>query len=89
MKYTQNEKIMQVTEETLIVGIDIGKRRHHARVFDWRGIELSKKIAFPADQKGFTALYGWMMEKAKIAGKTKIIVGLEPTGHTGLPLPSI
>jgi transposase len=41
MKRTQNEKILQIKNETLVVGIDIGKETHYARAFDYRGIELA------------------------------------------------
>lgn len=40
MNYTQNEKISQVSEETLVIRIDIASEVHYARAFDWRGIEL-------------------------------------------------
>ena len=40
MNCTQNEKISQVTEKTLVIGIDIASETHYARAFDWRGIEL-------------------------------------------------
>ncbi len=40
---TQNEKIAVITEKTLVVGIDIGREMHYARVFDYRGYEFSKK----------------------------------------------
>ena len=43
MNYTQNRKIAQVTETTLVVGVDIGSQWHYARAFDWRGIEITKK----------------------------------------------
>lgn len=36
MKYNQNDKIMQITEETLIIGIDIAKDLHFARAIDFR-----------------------------------------------------
>ena len=81
MNYTQNIKIMQVTEKTLVVGIDIASDEHFARVFDWRGIELGKVISFENTQEGFQNFNKWI-EKIKIATeKTKIIVGAEPTGH--------
>lgn len=35
MKYTQNERILQITEKTLIVGIDVGSEKHYARAFNW------------------------------------------------------
>ena len=33
---TQNAKIEAVTENTLVVGIDVGSEFHYARAFDWR-----------------------------------------------------
>lgn len=44
MNHTQNRKIMQVTQTTLVVGVDIGSQWHYARAFDWRGIELTRKV---------------------------------------------
>lgn len=29
MKFTQNERILQIKNETMVVGIDIGKRETH------------------------------------------------------------
>ena len=43
MDYTQNAKIAQVTEKTLVIGVDVGSTIHYARTFNWRGQELSKK----------------------------------------------
>ena len=37
MNYTQNEKIEQVTDSTIVVGVDIGSQIHYARAFDNRG----------------------------------------------------
>ena len=31
MNYTQNEKIEQVTDSTIVVGVDIGSQIHYAR----------------------------------------------------------
>jgi hypothetical protein len=39
MNYTQNQKIMQVKETTLVVGVDIARNNHVARVQDYRGIQ--------------------------------------------------
>lgn len=81
MKYNQNEKIKQVTEETLVIGVDIAKKVHYARAFDWRGIELDKTISFKSSYRGFISFKEWAKELASKHGKQKIIVGLEPTGH--------
>ena len=40
---TQNEKVKAITDDTMVVGIDIGSEKHFARAFDNRGIELSKE----------------------------------------------
>ena len=81
MKYKQNFKIMQVTENTLVVGVDIAKKKHFARVFDWRGIELDKTIEFKSTWTGFNNFFDWVREVAERTKKEKIIIGIEPTGH--------
>lgn len=37
MNYNQNEKIAQITSQTLIIGVDIAKYKHVARAQDFRG----------------------------------------------------
>lgn len=44
MNYTQNQKIEQVTESTLVFGVDIGSSEHYVRAFDYRGRELTKAL---------------------------------------------
>lgn len=51
MNYKQNEKINQVKESTLVVGIDIGSTTQYARAFDWRGIELGKVFSVQQQQR--------------------------------------
>jgi hypothetical protein len=48
MNNTQNQKIAQVTDKTLIVGVDIESENHYARAILARGFEVSKK-----DKPGF------------------------------------
>ena len=43
MNNTLNKKIEQVTDKTLIVGVDIGSETHYARAILVRGYEVSKK----------------------------------------------
>lgn len=81
MKYTQNFKIMQITEESLVVGVDIAKNVHYARAFNWRGLELGKVISFKAEKLGFDEFVKWAKELAKKHFKSKVVVGFEPTGH--------
>ena len=42
MNDTQNKKIAQVTDKTLVVGVDIGSDKHFARAILARGFEVSK-----------------------------------------------
>lgn len=81
MKYTQNEKILQVTERTLVVGVDIAKERHVGRAFDYRGVELGKRIEFENDKEGIEKFLDWADKIMKANGKNDVIVGIEPTGH--------
>jgi transposase len=81
MKRTQNEKILQIKNETLVVGIDIGKDMHYARAFDYRGIELAKLLRFSNTALGYEALDNWMKNIMQQNEKTEAIVGFEPTGH--------
>lgn len=55
MKYTQNEKILQIKDSTLIIiGIDIASQTHYARAFDNRDIEYGKVLKFDNDAGGFS-----------------------------------
>lgn len=77
----QNQKINQVKECTLVVGIDIGSTTHYARAFDWRGIELGNVFKFSNSLEGFQSLSGWMQRIMKKTKKSEVMVGIEPTGH--------
>ena len=84
MNYTQNRKIAQVTETTLVVGVDIGSQWHYARAFDWRGIEITKKaFRFSNDLDGYTAFEKWFMRPLKtlLRWKCSLVVNLQ--GITG------
>lgn len=61
MNYTQNEKIEQVTDSTIVVGVDIGSQIHYERAFDNRGHELTKRIfSFHNDLEGFNSFNLWV-----------------------------
>ena len=82
MDYTQNIKIAQVTEKTLVVGVDIGSETNFARAFNWRGQELSKKVfRFNNSLEGFQNFLAYLEHCKSNASAEQIIVGCEPTGH--------
>ena len=60
MNFTQNEKLNQVTTETLVIGVDIGSETHYARAFNWRGIELGKVFRFANNGEGFGQFHAWI-----------------------------
>lgn len=82
MNYTQNEKIEQVTESTLVLGVDIGSSEHYVRAFDYRGRELTRKVfRFSTDINGFNSFYDWVTQICIKHGKNEAMIGCEPTGH--------
>ncbi len=44
MNYKQNEKILQLTDKTLIIGVDIAKNKPVARAQDFRGVQFGKPL---------------------------------------------
>jgi transposase len=86
MNCTQNRKIEQVTEQTLVIGMDIAKHKHYACMIDVRGRVLKKSFPVFQSKFGFEQLYECIQEAMKEFGKTEVIVGIEPTGHYWLNL---
>ena len=81
-KFDKNKKLDFITDETLILGCDIGSEAHFIRAIDTRGRELSVgPIAFQNNADGFQAALDWALLIAADYGKTQIVLGLEPTGH--------
>ena len=72
MNLTQNDRLNQVTCDTLVVGVDIGSQEHFARAFDWRGFEFSKRaFKFGNTNVGFLSFLRWLEE---IQNKTGMMV---------------
>ena len=81
MHLTQNDRIKQVTTDTMVVGVDIGEETHYCRAFDWMGVEFSAKaFKFSNTSGGFHTFLLWSRELMQRHGKSKILVGCEPTG---------
>lgn len=81
MSVTQNEKISQVTERTLVVGIDISSEAHYARAFDFRGREVGKVFRFCSDKAGFTDFTAWIESMKAKSVMTDVIIAAEPTAE--------
>ena len=82
MNNTQNQKIAQVTDKTLIVGVDIGGETHYARAILVRGYEISKKpYRFENTEEGLSGFIAWVNDLSTNNNLNKIMIGVEPTGH--------
>jgi transposase len=85
MKNRMNQRLSEITAETLIVGIDIAKTVQWARFVDYRGMEIGKAISFPNNQEGFESIVARIGQVCKMKtsqpGFKKVIIGMEPTGH--------
>jgi transposase len=81
MNFTQNEKLNQLSEKSIVIGVDIASELHYARAFDWRGVELGKVFKFENSAEGFKDFYTWIERLKKQAQKDRIMIGAEPTGH--------
>nr|WP_254901157.1 IS110 family transposase [Tuberibacillus sp. Marseille-P3662] len=56
MDFTQNNRLAQINEQTLIIGVDVAKRKHVARAIDDRGRDLVKRLVFTNSLQGFLNL---------------------------------
>ena len=74
MNNTQNQKIAQVTDKTLIAGVDIGSENHYARAILARGFEVSRKpFPFTNTEDGFESFVSWIYNLAAAPKLTKIM----------------
>ncbi|WP_404467913.1 IS110 family transposase [Sutcliffiella horikoshii] len=88
MNRNMNHKINQVSENTLVIGIDIAKNKHYACAIDDRGRVLQKSFAFMNTGPDFDYLYSTVLTLQKEHQKSDLIIGFEPTGHYWMNLAS-
>jgi transposase len=85
MKNRTNQRLKEVTVNTLVVGMDIAKTKHWARFTDYRGIEMGRAVSFTNDCAGFESIVERIeqLSNRKTNSKpfTQVIIGMEPTGH--------
>lgn len=86
MQQKQNQLIQRISDQHLVVGIDIAQQVHVARSVNFRGIVLGKPISFVNEEDGFKRLLDWINKLLHEHNLNKIIVGMEPTGHYWLNL---
>lgn len=82
----RTSKIQLVRSNAVIVGVDMAKKKHFARVIDSYGIDIGKPFSFQNNIDGFIRLEGKLLQIQEKAGAERVIVGMEPTGHYWKPL---
>jgi len=78
---TLQKRIERITPATLIVGIDVAKEIHWARITDYRGVELSKPIKVHNSIDGFENLLARIAKLREKHVSDHVIIGTEPSGH--------
>lgn len=81
MNFTQNQRINQVSEQTLVIGVDIASETNYARAFNWRGLEQGKVFKFFNNLEGFQAFKEWASQIMVSSNLSDLLVAAEPTGH--------
>ena len=77
----QKQKVIAITTDTLVVGVDIAKNYQWARFVDFRGIEHDRALRFKNSKGGFETILAKIREICKKENFKKAVVGMEPTGH--------
>lgn len=75
------QKVIAITTDTLVVGVDIAKNYQWARFVDFRGIEHDRALKFKNSKGGFATILARIQKICKKENFAKAIVGMEPTGH--------
>ncbi|WP_282936317.1 IS110 family transposase [Paenibacillus sp. RC67] len=82
----QNQLIENITSSHLVIGVDIAQESHVARAVSFRGIALGTPLEFGNHDEGFRLFSRWIQDLLKSYKLSKVIVGMEPTGHYWLCL---
>lgn len=87
-QYCQIVKEIAGSDQYMVVGIDIGKDKHHAFMGTATGKSLFRKLIFENNRDGFSRLLRTADEIKSQNDLSKIVFGLEPTGNYHKPLAS-
>jgi transposase len=83
--WKMQEKLLRVTERTIIVGVDIAKKEHWARITDYRGVDLCKPIKVLNNEESFDRLMARVEVLRQKHRYEQVMVGMEPSGHYWKP----
>jgi transposase len=72
---------LQITDETLVMGMDIGCEFNNLCLMNKEGTVLGKYPKIYNSRKGFDYFHGIIESMKKKHGFTHVLIGMEPTGH--------
>lgn len=75
------QKLIAITTDTLVVGVDIAKNYQWARFVDFKGIEHDRALKFKSSRDGFETILARIRDICKEENFAEVVVGMEPTGH--------
>ena len=81
MKAKKKAKLDLIGDDTLVVGIDVGKRNHYCRFINVRGYEIGKGFSFSNNRDGMEKIISKIEEAKKQNNLAKAVIGMEPSGH--------
>jgi transposase len=85
-QYCQIVQEIAGSDQYMVVGIDIGKDKHHAFMGTATGKSLFRKLIFENNRDGFSRLMRTADEIRSQNDLSKIVYGVEPTGNYHKPL---
>ena len=85
-QFCQIVKEIRGSHEYLIVGIDVGKDKHHAFMGTATGKSLLRRLIFENNIEGFSELLAHAEAVRARNALSRIVCGLEPTGNYHKPL---
>jgi len=85
-QYCQIVKEITGSDQYMVVGIDIGKDKHHAFMGTATGKSLFRKLIFENNLEGFSKLLKTSNLIKNRNNLSKVVYGLEPTGNYHKPL---
>jgi transposase len=85
-QYCQIVQEIAGSDQYMVVGIDIGKDKHHAFMGTATGKSLFRRLIFENNRDGFSRLIRTADEIRSQNDLSKIVYGVEPTGNYHKPL---
>ncbi|HSQ86821.1 MAG TPA: IS110 family transposase [Desulfobacterales bacterium] len=85
-QYCQIVQEIAGSDQYMVVGIDIGKDKHHAFMGTATGKSLFRRLIFENNRDGFSRLMRTADEIRSQNDLSKIVYGVEPTGNYHKPL---